>query len=174
MQQTKWLKQRTFHDFVARKCKVKAPAHSASGDSFLPGLQTVTFTLRPPWQREWSLSSPVLLLDWLDLPTVQETLKSLLQHHSSKASILQRSAFFTVQLSHPYMTTGKTIALTLPLYKSKSWVTSSSDGKESACNAGDVGSIWVGKIPRGGGIATHFSIRTWGIPWSEELAWYSL
>jgi len=49
-------------------------------------------------------------MDWLDLLAVQGTLKSLLQHHSSKASILQRSAFFTVQLSHPYMTTGKTIA----------------------------------------------------------------
>ena len=51
-------------------------------------------------------------MDWLDLLAVQGTLKSLLQHHSSKASILQRSAFFTVQLLHPYMTTGKTIALT--------------------------------------------------------------
>ena len=51
-------------------------------------------------------------MDWLDLLAVQETLKSLLQHHSSKASILGRSAFFMVQLSHPYMTTGKTIALT--------------------------------------------------------------
>ena len=51
-------------------------------------------------------------MDWLDLPSVQGTLKSLLQHHSSKASILQHSAFFVVQLSHPYMTTGKTIALT--------------------------------------------------------------
>ena len=51
-------------------------------------------------------------MDWLDLLAVQGTLKSLLQHHSSKASILQGSAFFTVQLSHPYMTTGKTIALT--------------------------------------------------------------
>ena len=50
--------------------------------------------------------------DWLDLLAVQGTLKSLLQHHSSKASILQHSAFFTVQLSHPYMTTGKTITLT--------------------------------------------------------------
>ena len=50
-------------------------------------------------------------MDWLDLLAVQGTLKSLLQHHSSKASILWRSAFFTVQLSHPYMTTGKTIAL---------------------------------------------------------------
>ena len=51
-------------------------------------------------------------IDWFDLLAVQGTLKSLLQHHSSKASILHRSAFFTVQLSHPYMTTGKTIALT--------------------------------------------------------------
>ena len=51
-------------------------------------------------------------MDWLDLLVVQGTLKNLLQHHSSKASILQHSAFFTVQLSHPYMTTGKTIALT--------------------------------------------------------------
>ena len=51
-------------------------------------------------------------MDWLDLLAVQGALKSLHQHHSSKASILQRSAFFTVQLSHPYMTTGKTIALT--------------------------------------------------------------
>ena len=51
-------------------------------------------------------------MDWLDLPAVQGTLKSLLQHHSSKVSILQCSAFFIVQLSHPYMTTGKTIALT--------------------------------------------------------------
>ena len=52
-------------------------------------------------------------MDWLDLLAVKGTLKSLLQHHSSKASILQRSAFFIVQLSHPYMTTGKTIALTI-------------------------------------------------------------
>ena len=51
-------------------------------------------------------------MDWLDLLAVQGTLKNLLQHHSSKASILRRSAFFTVQLSHPHMTTGKTIALT--------------------------------------------------------------
>ena len=53
-------------------------------------------------------------MDWLDLLAVQGTIKSLLQYHSSKASILPRSAFFTVQLSHPYMTTGKTIVLTRP------------------------------------------------------------
>ena len=75
------------------------------------------------WPKYWSFSFsfipskeiPGLIsfrMDWLDLLAVQGTLKSLLQHHSSKASILQPSAFFTVQLSHPYMTTGKTIALT--------------------------------------------------------------
>ena len=73
------------------------------------------------WPKYWSFSiSPSSVhpglfsfrMDWLDLPAVQGTLKSLLQHHSSKASIFQCSAFFTVQLSHPYMTTGKTITLT--------------------------------------------------------------
>ena len=61
----------------------------------------------------------IFRMDWLDLPSVQGTLKSLLQHHSSKASILQHSAFFTVQLSHPYITTGKTIALTRLAFVSK-------------------------------------------------------
>ena len=81
-------------------------------------------TLLMTWPKYWSFSfsispfneHPGLIsfrMDWLDLLAVQGTLKSLLlQHHSSKASILQHSAFFTVQLSHPYMTTGKTIALT--------------------------------------------------------------
>src|SRR5574341_614967 len=58
-------------------------------------------------------------MDWLDFLTVQGTLKNLLQHHSSKATILQRSAFFTVQLSHPYMTTGKTMALTRQTFVGK-------------------------------------------------------
>src|SRR5574339_539929 len=69
----------------------------------------------PPSIRVFSKEIPGLIsfrMDWLDLFAIQGTLKSLLQHHSSKASILQCSAFFTVQLSHPYMTTGKTIALT--------------------------------------------------------------
>ena len=80
-------------------------------------------TLRMRWPNFWSFSFSIIpskeipglisfRMDLLDLFAVQGTLKSLLQHHSSKASILQRSAFFTVQLSHPYMTTGKTIALT--------------------------------------------------------------
>jgi len=75
------------------------------------------------WPKYWSFSFSISLsnehprlvsfrMDWLDLLAVQGTFKSLLQHHSSKASILWHSAFFTVQLSHPYMTTGKTIALT--------------------------------------------------------------
>ena len=80
-------------------------------------------TLCMRWPKYWSFSfsispfseHPGLIffrMDWLDLLAVQGTLKTLLQHHSSKASILQHSAFFTVQLSHPYMTTGKTTALT--------------------------------------------------------------
>ena len=80
-------------------------------------------TLCMKWPKYWSFSFSIIpskehpglisfKMDWLDLFAVQGTLKSLLQHHSSKASILWRSAFFTVQLSHPYMTTGKTIALT--------------------------------------------------------------
>ena len=79
-------------------------------------------TLHMRWPKYWSFSFSIIpskeipglifRMDWLDLLAVQGTLKSLLQHHSSKASILQCSAFFTVQLSHPYMTTGKPIALT--------------------------------------------------------------
>jgi len=79
-------------------------------------------TLRMRWPKYWSFSFSIIpskeipglisfRMDWLDLVAVQGTLRSLLQYHSSKASILWRSAFFTVQLSHPYMTTGKTIAL---------------------------------------------------------------
>ena len=63
---------------------------------------------------QWTLRLISFRMDWLDLLAVQGTLKSLLQHHSSKASIFQRSAFFIVQISYPYMTTGKTIALTRP------------------------------------------------------------
>ena len=82
------------------------------------------------WPKYWSFSFSIspsneysglisFRMDWLDLLAVQETLKSLLQHHSSKASILHCSAFFTVQLSHPYMTTGKTIALTKWIFVGK-------------------------------------------------------
>ena len=70
---------------------------------------TFSFSISPSNEHPGLVS---FRMDWLDLLAVQGTLKSLLQHHSSKASILQRLSFFTVQLSHPYMTTGKTIALT--------------------------------------------------------------
>ena len=91
-------------------CPQSIPASEFSSES----------TLCRRWPKYWSFSfsiipskeTPGLIsfrMDWLDLLAVQGTLKSLLQHHSSKASILQRSAFFTLQLSHPYMTTGKTI-----------------------------------------------------------------
>ena len=87
-------------------------------------------TLRMRWPKYWSFSFSIIpsiehpglispRMDWLDLLAVQGTLKSLLQHHSSKASILRRSAFFTVQLSHPYMTTGETIALTRQTFVGK-------------------------------------------------------
>ena len=80
-------------------------------------------TLRMRWPKDWSFSFSICLsneypglisfnMDWLDLLAVQGTLKSLLQHHSAKASILRHSAFFIVQLSHPYMTTGRTTVLT--------------------------------------------------------------
>ena len=80
-------------------------------------------TLHMRWPKYWSFSLSIIpskeipglisfRMDWLDLLAVQGTLKSLLQHHTSKASVLWHSAFFTVQLSHPHMTTGKTIALT--------------------------------------------------------------
>ena len=87
-------------------------------------------TLHVRWPKYWSFSfsispsneHPGLIsfrMDWLDLPAVQGTLKSFLQHHSSKASIFQHSVFLTVQLSHPYMTTGKTIALTRQTFVGK-------------------------------------------------------
>ena len=87
-------------------------------------------TLRMRWPKDWSFSfsispsneHPGLIsfrMDWLDLLSVQGTLKSLLQHHSSKTSILRHSAFFVVQLSHPYMTTGKTITLTRQTFVGK-------------------------------------------------------
>src|SRR5574337_1124013 len=93
--------------------------------SILPSIRVFSneSTLHMRWPKYWSFSFSItpskeipglisFRMDWLDLLAVQGTLKSLLQHHSSKASILGHSAFFTVQLSHPYMTTGKTIALT--------------------------------------------------------------
>ena len=91
--------------------------------SIFPSIFSNESALPIRWPKYWSFSSSISLsnehpglfsfrMDWLDLLAVQGTLKSLLQHHSSQASILWHSAFFTVQLSYPYMTTGKTIALT--------------------------------------------------------------
>ena len=105
------------------------PSHPLPSPSFLlpipPSIRVFSneATLRMRWPKYWSFSFSIIpskeipglisfRMDWLDLLAVQGTLKNLLQHHCSKASILRRSAFFTVQLSHPYMTTGKTIALT--------------------------------------------------------------
>ena len=105
------------------------PSHPLSSPSpspsIFPSIRVFSneSALRIRWPKYWSFSFSIsssnehpglvsFRMDWLDLLAVQETLKSLLQHHSSKAAILQCSAFFIVQLSHPYITTGKTIALT--------------------------------------------------------------
>ena len=112
------------------------PSHPLSSPSSLapnPSQHQSLFqesTLRMRWPKYWSFSfsiipskeSPGLIsfrMDWLDLLAVQGTLKSLLQHHSSKSSILWCSAFFTLQLTHPYMTTGKTIAFTRQTFVGK-------------------------------------------------------
>ena len=112
------------------------PSHPLSSPLLLPPIPpsirvfSNESTLRIRWPKYWSFSFSIspssehtglicFRMDWLDLLAVQETLKSLLQHHSSKASILLYSAFFTVQLSHPYMTTGKTIALTRQTFVGK-------------------------------------------------------
>ena len=121
-------------------------------------------TLRMRWPKYWSFSfssspsneHPGLIsfrMDWLDLLAVQGTLKSLLQHYSSKASTLRLSAFFTVQLSHPYMTIGKTIALTRWTFVDK------------------VMSLLFNTLSRlvtEKAMAPHSSTLAWKIPWMEE------
>ena len=116
------------------------PSHPLSSPSsppsIFPSIQVFSneSVLCIRWPKYWSFSFSIspsneysglifFRMDWLDLLGVQGTLKSLLQHHSSKASILQRSPFFTIQLLHPYMTTGKTIALTrwTFVYKQYTW-----------------------------------------------------
>ena len=114
------------------------------------------------WPKYWSFSfnispsneypGPISLrMDWLDLLAVQGTLKSLLQYHSSKASIFLRSALFVVQLSHPHMTTGKTIALTRQTFVDKvmSLLFNMLSSMEKA-------------------MAPHSSTLAWKIPWTEE------
>uniref|UniRef100_A0AC11EIM3 Uncharacterized protein n=3 Tax=Ovis aries TaxID=9940 RepID=A0AC11EIM3_SHEEP len=121
-------------------------------------------TLHMRWPKYWSFSLSIspsnehpglgsFRMNWLDLLAVQGTLKSLLQHHSSKSSILQCSAFFTVQLSHPYMTTGKTIALTRWTF------------------VGKVMSLLFNMLSRlvmEKAMAPHSSTLAWKIPWTEE------
>ena len=119
-------------------------------------------TIHMRWPKYWSFSfsigpsneHPGLIsfrIDWLDLLAVQGTLKSLLQHHSSKGSILWHSPFFIVQLSHPYMTTGKTIALTRRTFADKvmSLLFNMLSSMEKA-------------------MAPHSSTLAWKIPWTEE------
>src|SRR5574341_700425 len=117
--------------------------------------------LRMRWPKYWSFSFSIIpskehpglisfRTDWLDVLAVQGTLKSLLQHHSSKASILWSSVFFTVQLSHPYMNTGKTIALTRQIF------------------VGKVMSLLFNMLPSlvtEKAMAPHSSTLAWKIPW---------
>ncbi|KAB0354532.1 hypothetical protein FD755_023070 [Muntiacus reevesi] len=138
--------------------------------------------LRMRWPKYWSFSFNIspsnehpgvisFRMDWLDLLGVQGTLKSLLHHHSSKASIFQHSVFFTVQLSHPYMATGKTIALTRRIIVGKVmsllfiWYLGfpvSSDDKVSACNAGDLDISTAGPLGTGSTTSsTTLRTTTW-------------
>ena len=119
--------------WVRNAIQLSHPLSSPSPSTPIPLSIRVFFNesvLRIRWPKYWSFSFSIspssehpgpisFRMDWLDLLAVQGTLKSLLQHHSSKASILRRSTFFTVQLSHPYMTTGKTIALTRQTFVGK-------------------------------------------------------
>ena len=116
-------------DAIQPSYPLSSPSPPAPNPSQHQGLfQWISFSHR--WPKCWSFSFNIspsseysglisFRVDWLDLLAVQGTLKSLLQHHSSKALILQRSVFFIVQLSQPYMTTGKTIALTRQTFVSK-------------------------------------------------------
>ena len=122
-------------------------------------------------------------MDWFDLLAVQRTLKSLLQHHSSKASILWCSAFFMVQLSHPYMTIGKTIVLTRWTFVSKVMslvfdmlsrlvmdFPGSSDRKASVYNVGDPGSIpGLGRSAGEGNVVSFFHCFPIYLPWSDGM-----
>ena len=115
-------------DAIQPSCPLSSPSPPAFGLSqyqslfqWVNSLHQVAKVLELQLQHQSFQYSGVISfrMDWLDLLAVQGTLKNLLQHHSSKASILWLSAFFLVQLSHPYMTTGKTIALTIRTYVSK-------------------------------------------------------
>ena len=139
------------------------------------------------WPKYWSFSFSIIpseeipglisfRMDWLDLLAVQRTLKSLLQHHTSKASILQRSAFFTVQLSHPYMTNGKTIALTGRTLVSKVMsLLLTLKTSLVALMVKRLPTTWETQVrslrwedPLEKEMATHSSTLAWKIPWLEE------
>ena len=151
-------------------------------------------TLCIRWPKYWSFSINIspskeysglisFRIDWLELLVVQGSLKSLLQHHSSKASILWCSAFFIVQLSHPYMTTGKTIALTRQTFVgevisllfnmlSKLVITFLSLVAQRLKHLPAMQETWVQSLgqedPPEKEMATHSSIIAWRIPWVEE------
>ena len=97
------------HPFSSRLQSFPAPGSFPMSQFFTSGGQSFSFNISPSNEHPGLIS---FRMDWLDLLAVQGTLKSLLQHHNSKVSILWCSAFFIAQFSHPYMTTGKTIALT--------------------------------------------------------------
>ena len=146
-----------------------------------PQYWSFSFNISPSNEYSWLI---YFRMDWLDLLAVQGTLKSLLQHHSSKASILQRPAFFMVHLSHPYMTTGKTIALTRRAFVGK--VMSLLFNMLSRLVSASLVAQWLKKQPvmqetqetrirsldqedpLEEGMATHYSTLAWRIPWTEE------
>ena len=117
------------HDVIQPSRPLSSPSPSAFNPFQHQGLSNES-VLCIRWPKYWSFSFSIspsnkysglisFRIDWLDLLAVQGTLKSLLQHHSSKATILRHSTFIMVQLSHPYMTTGKTIALTIQTFVGK-------------------------------------------------------
>ena len=141
------------------------------------------------WPKYWSFSFNIspsneysglisFTVDWLDLLAVQETLKSLLQHHSPKASILWHSAFFIVQLSHPYMTTGKTIALTRWTFVGKvmsllfNMLSRTSLVAQMVERLSIMWETWVRSLGREDPLkkemATHSSVLAWRIPWMDK------
>ena len=150
------------HLTISTSCPLLLPSifpsiRGSSNESVLhirwPKYWSFTFSISPSNEYSGLIS---FRIDWLDLLAVQGTLKSLLQHHSSKASVLLCSAFFVVQLSHPNMTTGKTIALTRQTFDSllkrrlkKLFLAGGSDGKDlTAMQCGKPWfHLWVGKIP---------------------------
>ena len=156
--------------------------------SIFPNIRVFSSELGVPirWSKYWSFSFSIspssecselisFRIDWFDLLAVQGTLSSLLQHHTSKASILQQSTFFIVQLSHPYMTTRKNIALTLTreahfIYSSMyMWASLVAQTIKNLPTMQKTQVQSVGQEdPLVKGMATHPSILAWEVPWTEE------